>query len=314
MSLIRRMLVNASESRWLRERAPRFAFVRRAAARFMPGEDPEDALAAARGLAESGIRTLLTQLGENIAERGEAEGVTAHYLDLLDRIRSANLPAEVSVKLTQLGLDLDREFCFANLVKLIERSGAAGITAEKTLWIDMEQSAYVEATLELYGRARAAHANVGVCVQAYLHRSEKDVESLISMGATVRLVKGAYSEPPEIAFPRKQDVDENYFRLAQKLLSPEARRAGVRAVMATHDHALIERIARWSAAQGIAKNQLEYAMLFGIQRAEQLRLAREGYISDVLISYGSFWFPWFMRRLAERPANVLFLVRNFFSG
>jgi proline dehydrogenase len=314
MNLMRRMLVNASESRWLRERAPQFGFVRRAAARFMPGENPEDALAAARGLAECGIRSLLTQLGENIAERREAEGVTAHYLDLLDRIRRANLPAEVSVKLTQLGLDLDREFCFANLVKLIERSGAAGIAAEKTLWIDMEQSAYVQATLELYGRARAAHANVGVCVQAYLHRSEKDVESLISMGATVRLVKGAYSEPPEIAFPRKQDVDENYFRLAQKLLSPEARRAGVRAVMATHDHALIERIAGWAAAQGIAKNQLEYAMLFGIQRAEQLRLAREGYISDVLISYGSFWFPWFMRRLAERPANVLFLLRNFFSS
>jgi proline dehydrogenase len=134
------------------------------------------------------------------------------------------------------------------------------------------------------------------------------------MGASVRLVKGAYSEPPEIAFPRKQDVDENYFRLAQTLLSPEARRAGVRGVMATHDHALIERIAGWAAAQGIAKNQLEYAMLFGIQRAEQLRLAREGYISDVLISYGSFWFPWFMRRLAERPANILFLVRNFFSS
>ena len=155
---------------------------------------------------------------------------------------------------------------------------------------------------------------LGVCVQAYLHRAEKDVESLIEMGAAVRLVKGAYSEPPEIAMARKNDVDENYFRLAQMLLSPQARSAGVRGVMATHDAKLISRIAEWAAAQGIAKTQLEFAMLYGIQRQEQLRLARGGYRTDVLISYGSFWFPWFMRRLAERPANILFLARNLFSG
>jgi proline dehydrogenase len=314
MNIIRRILVKASESRWLRERAPGFGFVRSAAARFMPGEKPEDALAAARGLAESGIGSLLTQLGENIAERAEAENVVAHYLDLLERIRDANLPSEVSVKLTQLGLDLDRDFCFANVMALIERSRAAASTAEQTVWIDMEQSAYVDATLELYARARKANRNVGVCVQAYLHRTEKDVESLIPMGAAVRLVKGAYSESPEIAFPKKQDVDENYLRLAQMLLSHEARRAGVRAALATHDRKLIERITGWAAAQGIPNNELEFAMLFGIQRTEQLRLAKEGYRVGVLISYGSFWFPWFMRRLAERPANILFLVRNIFSS
>jgi proline dehydrogenase len=313
MNLMRRMFVGASESRWLRERAPRFGFVRGAAARFMPGEKPEDALAAARTLAASGISTLLTQLGENIADRAEAEAVTSHYLGLLERIRQANLPAEVSVKLTQLGLDLDREFCLANLAKLIERSGTPEPTPRKTLWIDMEQSAYVDATLELYARARKTRPNVGVCVQAYLRRTEKDAESLISMGAAVRLVKGAYSEPAGIAFPKKEDVDESYFRLAQMLLGPEARRAGVRAVMATHDRRLITRITDWAAAQGIDRNELEFAMLFGIQRAEQLRLAQEGYRSGVLISYGAFWFPWFMRRLAERPANVLFLVRNLFT-
>ena len=313
MSIIRRIIVKASESRWLRERAPRLGFVRRGAARFMPGEKPEDALTAARTLAESGISTLLTQLGENIAERAEAEAVVSHYLDLIERIRDANLPTEVSVKLTQLGLDLDREFCFANLTALIERSRAATAAAEKTLWIDMEQSVYVDATLELYARARKTNRNVGVCVQAYLRRTERDVEALVSMGAAVRLVKGAYSEPPEIAFPKKEDVDENYFRLAQMLLSPKARSAGVRAAMATHDGKLIAQLTEWAAAHGIAKNQIEFAMLFGIQRAEQLRLAREGYHSGVLISYGSFWFPWFMRRLAERPANVWFLVRNLFS-
>ncbi len=314
MNLMRRMLVKASESRWLRERAPRFGFVRAAAARFMPGEDPEDALAAARQLAENGINTLLTQLGENVVERAEAEGVIAHYLDLLERIRGAHLPTEVSVKLTQLGLDLDGEFCFANLMKLVERSRGSESGDGKTLWIDMEQSAYLDATLELYGRARKTHRNVGICVQAYFRRTERDVESLVAMGASVRLVKGAYSEPPEIAFSKKEEVDENYFRLAQTLLSPDARRAGVRAVMATHDRKLIVRLTDWASAQGIAKDQLEFAMLFGIQSAEQLRLAKAGYRSGVLISYGSFWFPWFVRRLAERPANMLFLVRNLFSS
>jgi proline dehydrogenase len=314
MNLMRHILVKASENRWLRERAPRYGFVRAAAARFMPGENPEDALAAARQLAESGITSLLTQLGENITERAEAESVTSHYLDLLERIRDVNLPTEVSVKLTQLGLDLDPEFCFANLMKLVERSRGATSAADKTLWIDMEQSAYLDATLELYGRARKTHRNVGVCVQAYFRRTEKDAESLVAMGASVRLVKGAYSEPPEIAFSKKEDVDENYFRLAKMLWSPDARRAGVRAVMATHDRKLITRLTDWAAAQGITKDQIEFAMLFGIQRAEQLRLAKEGYRCGVLISYGSFWFPWFMRRLAERPANLWFLMRNIISS
>jgi proline dehydrogenase len=306
---MRRSLLKASQSQWLRERAPRYGFMRRTVKRFMPGENVEDALAAAQTLASNGIGTVLTHLGENITDRAEAQGVTNHYLDVLNRIRTANLPAEVSVKLTQLGLDLDRDFCYSNLVALIEHT-----PAEKTLWIDIEQSPYVDATLELYRRARKSYPHVGVCVQAYLYRTEKDLDSLISIGGAVRLVKGAYNEPPEIAFPQKKDVDENYFHLAQRLLSPEARKTQVRAAMATHDSALIKKIAEWSAAQGIAKTHLEFQMLYGIQRSEQLRLVRDGYRCNVLISYGSFWFPWFMRRLAERPANVLFLARNFFSS
>ena len=308
MSFMRRALLKASQSQWLRERAPRFGFVRRTVARFMPGEEVADALAAARRLADNGIASLLTHLGENIADRGEAENVTRHYLAVLDQVRDAALPSEISVKLTQLGLDLDPEFCYANLARLIEHT-----PAEKNLWLDMEQSPYVDVTLALYRRARKIHGNVGVCVQTYLYRTEKDLDTLIPMGAAIRLVKGAYNEPPEIAFPRKNDVDENYFHLAQRLLSPEARRARVRAAIATHDRALIARITRWAAAQGIAKSSLEFQMLYGIQRAEQLRLAQEGYRSAVLIAYGPFWYPWFMRRLAERPANVLFLARNFFS-
>ena len=306
---MRRSLLKASQNQWLREHAPRYGFMRRTVTRFMPGENVEDALAAAQTLASNGIGAVLTHLGENITDRAEAQEVTKHYLDVLDRIRAANLPAEVSVKLTQLGLDLDNEFCYSNLVALIEHT-----PAEKTLWIDIEQSPYVDVTLQLYRRARKAYANVGVCVQAYLFRTEKDLDALISIGASVRLVKGAYNEPAEIAFPLKRDVDENYLHLAQRLLSPESRKMRVRAAMATHDRALIKKIVEWSASQGIAKTNLEFQMLYGIQRAEQIRLAREGYRCNVLISYGSFWFPWFMRRLAERPANVIFLARNFFSS
>jgi proline dehydrogenase len=177
----------------------------------------------------------------------------------------------------------------------------------------MEQSPYVDVTLEVYLRARKSYANVGVCVQAYLYRTQKDLHSLIAIGAAVRLVKGAYNEPAEIAYPRKKDVDTSYMELAKRLLSPEARRAGVRAAIATHDRALIASLIQWAAEQGVPKNRLEFQMLYGIQRAEQLRLAQEGYRSAVLISYGTFWYPWFMRRLAERPANVLFLARNFFG-
>jgi proline dehydrogenase len=308
MSLLRSAILKASENAWLRERAPHFGFIRRSVERFMPGERVDDALAAANRLAGQGITTLLTHLGENVASREEAEAVAQHYITLLDCIRSARVPSEVSVKLTQLGLDIDKEFCFRNLSTLVERS-----PADKTLWIDMEQSSYVDATLDLFGRLRGMHGNCGVCVQAYLRRTKKDVESLIAMGSSVRLVKGAYNEPPETAFPKKADVDENYFALVQMLLGAEARTTGVRVAIATHDQALIERTKRWAAAEGIAKDQIEFAMLYGIQRAEQLRLAREGYRSCVLVSYGSFWFPWFMRRLAERPANLTFLVRNIFS-
>jgi proline dehydrogenase len=309
MSLMRRAILMASANPWMRENAPRYGFLRRTVTRFMPGENIDDALAAARQLAEKRIATLVTQLGENIENRTEAESVTNHYLDVLKRISTASLPTEVSVKLTQLGLDLDHEFCHANLAKLIEAT-----PSDKTLWIDMEQSPYVDVTLEIYLRARKAYANVGVCVQAYLYRTQKDLDSLIAIGAAVRLVKGAYNEPAEIAYPRKKDVDASYMDLAKRLLSPEARKAGVRAAIATHDRALIASLIDWATAQGVPKNRLEFQMLYGIQRAEQLSLAQAGYRSAVLISYGTFWYPWFMRRLAERPANVLFLARNFFGS
>jgi proline dehydrogenase len=309
MSIMRRALLAASQSRWLRERAPRYSFVRRNVARFMPGETVEDAFGAVEQLAGRGIGAVLTALGENVTDRKEAAAETEHYCGVLREIATRNLDAEISVKLTHLGLDLDNSFCFTNLEKLIAQSPPG-----KTVWIDMERSGYVDRTLAIYTRARRKGANVGVCIQSYLHRTEDDLRSLLPLGGAIRLVKGAYNEPADVAFPRKSEVDENYYRLAQTLLGQDARHEGIRAAIATHDRALIQRIIGFATANQFPKSELEFQMLYGIQRAEQQRLAAEGYRSIVLVAYGDYWFPWYMRRLAERPANVLFLLRNLFSS
>ncbi|HYM00188.1 MAG TPA: proline dehydrogenase family protein, partial [Blastocatellia bacterium] len=230
-------------------------------------------------------------------------------LEVLERIEAAGLPSELSVKLTQLGLDLDPDLCYSNVEEIIKRAGEKSV-----VWIDMEASNYVDATLELFRRARKAYPNVGVCLQAYLYRTEKDLADLLPLGPAIRLVKGAYKEPAGIAYPKKRDVDESYFNLAKMLLSADARKFGVRAALATHDRILIKRIEEAASSLGVDRSEFEFQMLYGIQRAEQIRLAKDGYRSIVLIAYGDFWYPWFMRRLAERPANVTFLLRNMFSS
>ena len=308
MNFLRNAFLKASESAWLRRHMARRGFLRRAASRFLPGEQLDDALTAAAQLAQDGIFSVLTHLGENVTQRAEAEQTTRDYLDALARIGQAGQPAEISVKLTQLGLDLDPDFCRANLQRIADAS-----PTNRTVWVDMEHSPYVDATLEIYRRVHADRKNLGVCLQAYLFRTEKDLANLIGLGASIRLVKGAYNEPSEIALTEKRDVDDSFLRLAKALLSPEARQAGVRAALATHDSKLIAQICNWAAAQNIPRGEIEFQMLYGIQRAEQIRLARAGYRVGVLVSYGSYWFPWFMRRLAERPANALFVARNIFS-
>ena len=307
--MMRGALLWASQNNWLRRRATRYAFVRRSVKRFMPGEEISDALAAARGLEEQGLGTVFTHLGENVSTADEAESVTLHYIEALDRVRAAGLHTELSVKLTHLGLDLSHELCQANVERIIQAAGAHSI-----VWIDMESSAYVDATLDLYRRLLGTYRNVGVCLQAYLFRTADDLASLLPLGPAIRLVKGAYLEPPQVAFPRKADVDENFFPLARTLLSAEARSAGVRTVIATHDRKLIHRVEELARAESLSANDFQFEMLYGIHPAEQLRLARNGWRSAVLISYGTFWFPWYMRRLAERPANVGFMIRNLWGG
>jgi proline dehydrogenase len=306
---MRSFFLACSQSTWMRERATRYPFVRRAVSKFMPGETADAALTAAKTLQEASIGSVFTHLGENIKDPAEAERVTNHYIEVLDRIRALGLKTEVSVKLTQLGLDLGPDLCCQNLRRIVGHAGDRSV-----VWIDMEASNYVDATLDLYRRTLAEFPNTGVCVQAYLHRTREDVEGLIPLGGAIRLVKGAYQEPPEIAFPRKADVDENYFTLAQLLLGSEARSHRLRPALATHDVKLIRRIIEWAESQGLGKSSFEFQMLYGIQRAEQLRLARQGWKSVVLIAYGSYWFPWYMRRLAERPANVLFVLRSMFAS
>jgi len=307
--MMRTLLLSASQHGWLRNHVPRFRFARRAVSRFMPGEELSAALAAAQAFQQKGLGSVFTRLGENVTEAPEAAGVTAHYLEVLERVKAMGLGTEVSVKLTQLGLDLSPELCFKHLVKIIERAGAKSV-----VWIDMEASNYVDVTLDLARRARAAHPNVGVCVQSYLYRTEKDLATLIPRGLAIRLVKGAYKELPSVAFPRKRDVDENFFKLTARLVGGEARAAGVRVAIATHDVKLIRRIQASVSAQGLGKDSVEFHMLYGIQRQAQLQLAEEGWRSVVLVAYGSYWYPWYMRRLAERPANLWFVMKNIFAA
>jgi proline dehydrogenase len=273
----------------------------------MPGETVDDALGAARAL---GVGSVLTRLGENLANPEEAEDVERHYLDLLDRVKRERLNVEISVKLTQLGLDFSREQCEENLHALAERARSL----DNWVWVDMESTAYTESTIDIYKRLRASFANTGLCVQSYLYRTAADVESLIALGSGIRLVKGAYKESPDKAFPKKDDVDESFFRLADRLLSTESREKRVRAIFGTHDPILIQRIEELARSRGLAPGEVEFQMLYGIRRPEQQRLAAAGYRFRVLISYGDAWFPWYMRRLAERPANVLFVLRSLFGG
>jgi len=309
MSVMRNVLLAGSTNAWLRDRATKAAFVRRAVSAFMPGETIDEALRAAGELTRDGITTILTRLGENITRVEEAEEVTQHYFEVLDKVAAAGLDAQVSVKPTQLGLDQDPAICRTNLDRLIERTEARNTF----LWIDMEGSPYVDPTLELYRYGRARSPRIGVAIQAYLFRTAKDVESLIPLGSAIRIVKGAYLEPPDIAFPRKADVDENFFRLCIRLLQPDAIQAGCLLHIATHDMALVERLTAWIKANDIPASAYEFAMLYGIQRGHQLRMAQEGKRLRVLISYGEYWFPWYMRRLAERPANVWFVAKNLFG-
>ena len=308
MGLARNALLWISENRKLRQALPKYKFIRRAVSRFMPGELLEDALQAAERLKPQSINTVFTLLGENVTDESEAKQEVEHYIDMLRQINRRGLDTYVSVKLTHLGLDLSEELCIGNLSAIVAEAKALN----NMVWIDMEQSQYVDRTIDVYKRVRKDNPNVGLCLQAYLYRTEKDLENLFPHKPAIRFVKGAYKEPPTIAFGKKSDVDESFFKLCRALLGQT--RNGAKLVVGTHDTQLIRRIQQEAERMGVKKSEYEFHLLFGIQTNEQQRLARDGYSIRVLISYGSFWFPWYVRRLAERPANVWFVVRKIFSS
>ncbi len=307
--MLRTLLLKASQSRWLAKQATQRRFAQRAVRRFMPGDDVAAALDAAHELAARGMPTVLTYLGENVEDAGEARAVGAHYLEVLERIADRMLPCHVSVKPTQVGLDVGEDTCAAELDRLATHARALG----NMVWVDMEGSPYTDVTVRLYRSLRERHDNVGLCLQSYLHRTQRDLESLLPLSPSIRLVKGAYREPPAVAFARKRDVDANYLALARRLLGPQGLQDGAVQGIATHDRAIIDAVRSYAAATGVAPDAYEFQMLYGIRREVQRRLVEEGQRVRVLISYGEAWFPWYMRRLAERPANLLFVARSLIN-
>jgi proline dehydrogenase len=307
--MMRSLLLKASDNRWLREHGVRAPFVRRAVSRFMPGETFDDMLQAARALEPQGIDSVFTRLGENVGDSSEADAVASHYLEGIERIRKLGLACEPSVKPTQLGLDIDRHRARDHLMTIARSAHEAG----SYLWIDMEQSHYVDVTLDLTEELKTRFPGIGVCLQAYLHRTPTDLTRMLRIGAGVRLVKGAYREPPNIALAAKSDVDASYSALGRAMIDDRSRGGTARLVLGTHDTRIIQAVCQHARNAHVPKSDYELHMLYGIQRAEQARLVAAGENVRVLIAYGSYWFPWYMRRLAERPANVWFVVKSVFG-
>jgi len=303
--MLRALLLELANSSHLRRWITSNGTTRRLAQRFVPGEDIASAIEAARRSNRAGMTVSLDHLGENVVTREDAKRARQAYTDALDRIAAENLDANVSLKLTHLGLDLGDEFCTEQLRIVAQRAAEL----RNFVRVDMEGSAYTDRTLRIVNQARAETDAVGTVIQAYLYRSEKDIEDLLSIGCRIRLVKGAYQEPSQIAFPRKKDVDANYVKLMQLLLP-----SGIYHALATHDPNMIDATIRFAADRGITKDKFEFQMLYGIRTDLQSRLVREGYRVRVYIPFGQDWFPYFMRRLAERPANLLFFAKNLLRG
>jgi proline dehydrogenase len=305
MSALRSLILAAADSPRLQRFVQRYGF-RLGAARFVAGETLDDAVPVLRQLNEKGLRTNTTLLGEGVRDEAETAEVVAAYREVLDRIHAETLRTNLALKLTQLGLSIDEELAHRNVAEL------AGHAAQRDnfIRIDMEESAHVDATLRIYRRLReSGHENVGAVLQSYLFRSEADLAALLPLAPNLRIVKGAYLEPPEIAYPRKSDVDAAYVRLVEASLGGE----GFTAV-ATHDEALIEHAISFARERGIPNERFQFQMLYGVRPSLQLDLVARGY--DVLVAtpYGPQWYRYLMRRLAERPANLLFFLRNLLRG
>jgi proline dehydrogenase len=300
-AVLRAGILRAADSRNVQRFMGRYG-MRLGAARFVAGETLDECLTALRRLAGQGLHANTTLLGESIRDRGEAEAVADEYRRILERLHAEQLPVNVALKLTHLGLMLDEEVAYANVERVVQ----VAERLQSFVRIDMEDSSTLDATLRIYRRLReAGHDRVGTVLQSYLFRTESDLESLLPLQPNLRFVKGAYLEPPEIAYTQKADVDAAYARLVETSL-----RGGGYTAIATHDESLIRRSLELAEREGIGRDRFELQMLFGVRPALQLDFVRRGYKVLVATPYGPEWYPYLMRRLAERPANLGFFARN----
>ena len=312
--MLRRTLLFLSEREGLKDRLLRMRAAREVASRFVAGESLEEALDATRTLNEDGFPVTLDLLGESVGDHAEAERATAAYEESVVRIAESAATATISLKLTQLGLDLDLETCAANLERIVATAARHGSFVR----IDMEGSSHTQATLDVFRRARATLPNVGVVIQSYLYRSERDVDLLLEAGAAVRLCKGAYKEPPALAYQRKADIDANFVHLMRRLLEASDGRGSVGGVppvaIATHDEKMVEATRSFVESHAVAIDRFEFQMLYGVRREMQTQLREGGYHVRIYVPYGTEWYPYFMRRMAERPANLWFVTRAILGG
>ena len=298
--MLRQAFLHLSENRLARRLATDLPFARSVARRFVAGETIEEGIEAVRALNEAGMSATLDYLGESVSSREEATAAADVYLRLIDRIAAEELDANVSLKLTQMGQDIDEAFLRDNLRRVLDRA------REKEMFVrfDMESSTYTQRTLDFFRSIwDEGHTNVGVVIQSYLYRSEDDIRALNELGARVRLCKGAYKEPESVAFPRKSDVDANFVRL-MKLLLTEGAYTG----LATHDERMIQATKDFATEKGIPASDYEFQMLYGVRRDVHRKLVADGYQLRIYVPFGEAWYPYFMRRLAERPANVFFIM------
>jgi proline dehydrogenase len=296
--------LNLSERQALKDVILRVPFSRQVALRFVAGETLDDALAAAARLNEEGLEVTLDFLGESVTDREKAEAATGSYLNSLEEIPASDARASISLKPTQLGLAIDSDLCYENLLRIVGRAAEL----HNFVRIDMESSAYTRSTLDVFERVFERYRNVGVVIQSYLRRSEADVARMVEIGAPVRLCKGAYDEPASVAFQRKEEVDASYVKLMRMLLS-----GGCPTAIATHDEKMVTATLDFVRQEGIDPAGFEFQMLFGVRREYQRQIAADGHRMRIYVPYGSEWYSYLMRRMAERPANLIFVTRALFG-
>ncbi|MCL4487197.1 MAG: proline dehydrogenase family protein [Chloroflexi bacterium] len=309
MPVLRDAFLALSTNGVVREFVIRFPLSRRVSRRFVAGETLEQAIEVVRKLNQQGMQVTFDQLGESVTQESEAREAKDGYLQALDAIAENHVSSHVSVKLTQMGLDLNTDLCLDNMRQIVGRAQQVGTFVR----IDMEDSARTQATLNVFKTLREEYENVGTVIQSYLYRSEADMQALAALGASVRLCKGAYKEPASVAFPAKKDVDANYLKLARIFLDADGHEHAPHLAVASHDEKIIRWAKEYTAEHHIDRKRFEFQMLYGIRPDLQRQLVAEGYTMRIYVPYGTHWYPYFMRRLAERPANVIFLISNLFK-